>query len=116
VVERAEKQTILAKHARRLLNYVDDTPVVPGDARQAYEHEMDARAVLEDAEMDLRNWRPSLEPIASSADQEVPVHGNGVPEHVPDESESIAHEETSTTEKQMNERVGSEAQTVPLAS
>lgn len=118
MVERAEKQIILAKHARRLLNYVDDTPVVPGDARQAYEHEMDARAVLEDAETDLRNWRPSLEPIASSAEQEVPVHGNGAPEHVHAdvESESIAHEETSTTEKQMNERVGSEAQTVPLAS
>lgn len=125
VVERAEKQIILANHARRLLNYVDDTPVVPGDARQAYEHELDARQVLEDAENDLRSWQPSLEPIVSSADQEVPVHGNGVSEHEPDmvntrvDTESFANEETSThAKKQVNEPQTSMAaeEAVPLAS
>lgn len=126
VVERAEKQIILANHARRLLNYIDDTPVVPGDARQAYEHELEARQVLEDAENDLRNWQPSLEPIISSADQEVPVHGNGVSEHEPDvvntrvDTESFANEETSTHAKkqQLNEPQTSMAaeEAVPLAS
>ncbi|KAF3016309.1 hypothetical protein E8E15_003489 [Penicillium rubens] len=77
VIERAEKQTILARHARRLLNYIDDSPVVPGDARQAYDNEPLARQVLEDAENDLREWQPSVEPITSAAGQESPVHVNG---------------------------------------
>ncbi|KAJ5739800.1 Sphingolipid long chain base-responsive protein LSP1 [Penicillium manginii] len=66
-IERAEKQIILARHARRLLNYIDDSPVVPGDARPGYEHEQEARQVLEDAETDLRAWEPSVEPITSAA-------------------------------------------------
>jgi hypothetical protein len=77
VIERAEKQTILARHARRLLNYIDDSPVVPGDARQAYDNEHLARQVLEDAENDLREWQPSIEPITSAAGRESPVHVNG---------------------------------------
>ncbi|KAJ5627403.1 hypothetical protein N7528_004830 [Penicillium herquei] len=82
VIERAEKQIILARHARRLLNFIDDTPVVPGDTRQAYDHELDARQVLEDAEADLRAWQPSLDPILSSENQ-VDAHGvNGDTESV----------------------------------
>ncbi|CAG8015323.1 unnamed protein product [Penicillium nalgiovense] len=77
VIERAEKQTILARHARRLLNYIDDAPVVPGDARQAYDNEPLARQILEDAENDLREWQPSVEPITSAAGQESPVHADG---------------------------------------
>jgi len=77
VIERAEKQTILARHARRLLNYIDDTPVVPGDARQAYDHEPLARQILEDAENDLRGWEPSVEPLITVTGRETPVHANG---------------------------------------
>ncbi|KAJ5779144.1 hypothetical protein N7457_006864, partial [Penicillium paradoxum] len=77
VIERAEKQTILARHARRLLNYIDDSPVVPGDARQAYDHEPMARQILEDAENDLRGWEPSVEPITSAAAQESQSQVNG---------------------------------------
>lgn len=124
MVERAEKQIILANHARRLLNYIDDTPVVPGDSRKAYDHELDARAVLEDAENDLRIWRPSVEPITSYADQEVPVHGNGLAEHESVTNEgvenvSVVNEEASTVSKQqLNEPLTStsQAQSVPLAS
>jgi len=67
VIERAEKQMLLARHGRRLLNLLDDTPVVPGDSRPAFEHGHQARQVLNDAEEDLREWTPSLEPIPSSA-------------------------------------------------
>jgi len=97
VIERSEKQTILARHARRLLNYIDDSPVVPGDARQAYVHELEARQVLEDAENDLRGWEPSVEPITSSAARETRddsyshANGhNGVEEH-DHESEGLEH-------------------------
>jgi hypothetical protein len=62
-IERAEKQIILAKYGRRLLNYLDDTPVVPGDVRQPFAHAHDARQVLTDAEQELQLWEPNLEPV-----------------------------------------------------
>ncbi|KAK7970592.1 ubiquinone biosynthesis mono0xygenase COQ6 [Apiospora saccharicola] len=37
VIERAEKQIILAQHGRRLLALLDDSPVTPGDARESYQ-------------------------------------------------------------------------------
>lgn len=60
-IERAEKQIILAKHGRRLLSLLDDSPVVPGDTRVAYEHAAQARQILNDAEDDLREWQPESE-------------------------------------------------------
>jgi len=67
VIERAEKQAMLARHARRLVNLLDDTPVVPGDTRPAFENGAQARQILNDAEEDLREWTPNLEPITSAA-------------------------------------------------
>lgn len=58
---------MLARHGRRLLNLVDDTPVVPGDTRPAFQHSHQARQILNDAEEDLREWTPNLEPISSNA-------------------------------------------------
>lgn len=66
-IERAEKQILLARHGRRLLNLLDDTPVVPGDIRPAFEHLHQARQILNDAEEDLREWTPHLDPVHSSA-------------------------------------------------
>ncbi len=66
-IERAEKQILLARHGRRLLNLLDDTPVVPGDTRPPFEHAHQARQILNDAEEDLREWTPRLEPVTSSA-------------------------------------------------
>lgn len=66
-IERAEKQILLARHGRRLLNLLDDTPVVPGDIRPAFEHLHQARQILNDAEEDLREWTPRLDPVHSSA-------------------------------------------------
>ncbi|KAK4240784.1 hypothetical protein C8A03DRAFT_12889 [Achaetomium macrosporum] len=56
-IERAEKQVILARHGLRLLQLLDDTPVVPGDVRPRWAHASQARQVLNDAEDDLREWR-----------------------------------------------------------
>ncbi|KAF2477980.1 uncharacterized protein BDR25DRAFT_207576 [Lindgomyces ingoldianus] len=66
-IERAEKQIILAKQARRIINLLDDTPIVPGDAHPIFEGSEATRQVLNDAEDDLRNWQPNLEPVHSSA-------------------------------------------------
>jgi len=65
IVERAEKQIMLARHARRLLDMLDDTPIVPGEERSAFAQAAEAREVLNDAEADLRRWSPSIEPITS---------------------------------------------------
>lgn len=72
-IERSEKQLILAKHGRRLLALLDDTPLVPGDDRAPYEHGSQARQVLNDAEDDLRDWRPESDGLKT------PV-GSGTPE------------------------------------
>ncbi|KAI1436778.1 Eisosome component PIL1/LSP1 [Xylaria sp. CBS 124048] len=56
VIERAEKQTILAKHGQRLLDLLDDAPMTPGDARRMYGNGCAARQVLNDAEDDLKAW------------------------------------------------------------
>lgn len=63
IIERAEKQILLAKQARQLVNLLDDTPIVPGDAHQSFAHTEHAREVLNTAEDDLRRWEPSIEPI-----------------------------------------------------
>lgn len=43
------------------MQLLDDTPVVPGDARPAYDGSQQARQVLNDAEDDLRDWRPEVD-------------------------------------------------------
>lgn len=67
LIERAEKQIILAQHARRLVSLLDDTPIVPGDTVRPYEQGIAARDILNDAETDLRAWEASIFPISSSA-------------------------------------------------
>lgn len=67
MIERSQKQEILAKHARRLLALIDDTPLVPGDPRPAYDLEQDARQILADAEEDLRNWKLEIDEVPSNA-------------------------------------------------
>ncbi|KAJ0167832.1 Sphingolipid long chain base-responsive protein LSP1 [Colletotrichum tanaceti] len=70
-IERAEKQIILAKHGRRLLQLLDDSPVVPGDMRPAYHHAQQARQILNDAEDDLRDWRPEQDDYTVDASDSV---------------------------------------------
>lgn len=67
IIERAEKQLLLAQHARRLVNMLDDTPIVPGEEKQPFANGEAAREVLNDAEASLRTWTPNIEPITSSA-------------------------------------------------
>ena len=66
-IERAQKQLILATYGRRLLNYFDDTPVVPGDERQPFAYENEVRQLMSDAEQELQSWQSNLEPLQTSA-------------------------------------------------
>ena len=95
-IERAEKQIILARHGRRILNLLDDTPVVPGDVRPAYEHSSQARQILNDAEDDLKDWQHELEDVPSSAHLEtnlMPREHNAARSDIGDES-VLGHQHT----------------------
>ncbi|GLB02276.1 hypothetical protein AtubIFM57258_003618 [Aspergillus tubingensis] len=67
VIERNEKQILLARHARRVLEQLDDTPVVPGDSPREYDRTSSTRQILEEAENDLRSWESTTVPIHSAA-------------------------------------------------
>lgn len=95
IIERAEKQILLAKQARRLVNLLDDTPIVPGDAHPVYEETEYAKEILNDAEIELRQWQPNVEPIHSSASG---LGSNAMPaqeQHVPT-SQHTQHSEHDT--------------------
>ncbi|RMZ20418.1 hypothetical protein D0859_15578 [Hortaea werneckii] len=76
IIERAEKQILLAQQARRLVGMLDDSPIVPGEERPAFANAEEAREVLNDAEEGLRNWQRSTEPIQSTAGK---VGSNAMP-------------------------------------
>lgn len=50
-----------------MVDLLDDTPIVPGDSVKTFEHSIEARDILNDAEGDLRAWEPSVVPITSNA-------------------------------------------------
>jgi hypothetical protein len=86
IIERAEKQIVLAQQARRLINLLDDTPLVPGEERVApgREYEEEAREVLNDAERALRGWTKSVDPIHSNAGS---LGTNAVPSNIEQQAE-----------------------------
>ena len=93
-IERAEKQIILARHGRRLLNLLDDTPVIPGDVRPAYEHVNQARQILNDAEDDLKDWQPELEDVPSHAELNNNLMPNSASQHQGTNAGSVAGDES----------------------
>ena len=93
---------MLAKHGRRLLNLLDDTPVVPGDTRPAFEGGSQSRQILNDAEEDLREWQPSVDPVTSSANQMtstlMPASSTTAPSEVGDGASSVPASSVADTE------------------
>ncbi|KAL4945648.1 Eisosome component PIL1-domain-containing protein [Aspergillus oleicola] len=68
VIERSEKQALLARHARRLLNCLDDTSVIPGDEPKPYARSDEAKQIVEDAERELHSWEGEWEPVETRAE------------------------------------------------
>ncbi|POS84690.1 hypothetical protein EPUL_005259 [Erysiphe pulchra] len=58
IIERAEKQIIIASHGFRLLNLLDDSPILPGDRLRDFPYAGQARQVINDVEDDLKEWQP----------------------------------------------------------
>lgn len=102
IIERAEKQILLANQARRLINMLDDTPIVPGEERQGFEHAEEAKEILNDAENELKSWSPSVAPIHSSAGSLGP---NAMPEHAGSQTvEQPSMETTDLAQQRIEER------------
>jgi len=80
IIERAEKQILLAKHARELLGLLDDTPIVPGEDRIPYTQEVAARGILNEAETSLRGWSATHAAVPSSTNK---LGANAMGEVVP---------------------------------
>jgi len=93
-IERAEKQIILARHGRRLLNLLDDSPVVPGDVRPAWEYTNQARQILNDAEDDLKDWQPELEDVPSHANLDEGLMPSSASQHQTVDSSVVGGEST----------------------
>jgi hypothetical protein len=92
IIERAEKQILLAQQARRLINMLDDTPIVPGEDRVAFAGADSAKEVLNDAENGLRGWSLDVEPIESNAGK---IGNNAMA--APQQTESQPQQTTTTT-------------------
>ncbi|KAI5846789.1 Eisosome component PIL1-domain-containing protein [Tricharina praecox] len=61
VIERADKQTMIARHGLRMLNLLDDSPVVPGETLPPFEYEREARQIILDAEEELKEWSLNIQ-------------------------------------------------------
>lgn len=54
--EHCEKVAIIAGYGKHLLEMIDDTPVTPGETRQAYDGYDASKAIIQDCEDALTNW------------------------------------------------------------
>ena len=54
--EHCEKLAIIAGYGKHLLELVDDTPVTPGETREAYDGYEASKAIIQDCEDALTNW------------------------------------------------------------
>lgn len=54
--EHCEKVAIIAGYGKHLLELIDDTPVTPGETRNAYDGYEASKAIIQDCEDALTNW------------------------------------------------------------
>lgn len=64
--EHCEKVAVIAGYGKHLLDLVDDTPVTPGETRQAYDGYDASKAIIQDCEDALTNWVSSKAVVKSN--------------------------------------------------
>lgn len=64
--EHCEKIAIIAGYGKHLLELVDDTPVTPGETRQAYDGYDASKAIIQDCEDALTHWVTSGAAVRSN--------------------------------------------------
>ncbi|KAH7402602.1 Eisosome component PIL1-domain-containing protein [Pyrenochaeta sp. MPI-SDFR-AT-0127] len=67
--EHCEKLAIIAGYGKHLLELVDDTPVTPGETRQAYDGYEASKAIIQDCEDALTNWVSQNASVSSKLSQ-----------------------------------------------
>ncbi|KAF1941522.1 hypothetical protein EJ02DRAFT_377474 [Clathrospora elynae] len=67
--EHCEKLAIIAGYGKHLLELVDDTPVTPGETRQAYDGYEASKAIIQDCEDALTNWVAQNASVSSKLSQ-----------------------------------------------
>ncbi|KLJ12112.1 hypothetical protein EMPG_12757 [Blastomyces silverae] len=63
--EHCEKLAIIAGYGKHLLELIDDTPVTPGETRNAYDGYDASRAIIQDCEDALTHWVSSNAAVSS---------------------------------------------------
>lgn len=63
--EHCEKVAIIAGYGKHLLELIDDSPVTPGETRQAYDGYEASKAIIQDCEDALTNWVESNAVVSS---------------------------------------------------
>ncbi|OAX82216.1 sphingolipid long chain base-responsive protein PIL1 [Emergomyces africanus] len=63
--EHCEKLAIIAGYGKHLLELIDDTPVTPGETRNAYDGYDASRAIIQDCEDALTQWVSSHAAVSS---------------------------------------------------
>lgn len=67
--EHCEKLAIIAGYGKHLLELVDDTPVTPGETRNAYDGYEASKAIIQDCEDALTNWVQQNASVTSKLSQ-----------------------------------------------
>lgn len=67
--EHCEKLAIIAGYGKHLLELIDDTPVTPGETRNAYDGYEASKAIVQDCEDALTNWVTSNAAVNSKLSQ-----------------------------------------------
>lgn len=67
--EHCEKLAIIAGYGKHLLELVDDTPVTPGETRNAYDGYEASKAIIQDCEDALTNWVSQNASVTSKLSQ-----------------------------------------------
>lgn len=67
--EHAEKVATIAGYGKHLLELIDDTPVTPGETREAYDRYEDSKSIIQDCEDSLTNWVESKAQIRARLSQ-----------------------------------------------
>jgi hypothetical protein len=114
VIERAEKQIILAQQARRLVNMLDDTPIVPGQDREPFTGAEGGKDILNDAETSLRGWSLEVEPIHSNAGK-IGTNAMAVPDEEHIEAPKSDHARVEALEAQQQAELNSANPPYPTA-
>ncbi|KAF8428183.1 Eisosome component PIL1-domain-containing protein [Tirmania nivea] len=64
--EHCEKVAMIAGYGKHLLELIDDTPVTPGETREAYDGYEASKSIIQDCEQALIHWIPARAAVKST--------------------------------------------------